>query len=183
MSHKNAISLLSQLMAHFPEDGLRLSDMVIIPAADIPHRYRDLLVHNDHMTATLENHYNCQLALEICNVRQEGNNYSRKLLLHAGKGGLVVMVGIINIQLQFFGADIAGEIVAGKTPLGRILIENVVMRRIESLAYIRIKMNSCLHAMFEVDAHYNETFGRIARIICDHEPAVELLEIIPPNIL
>ena len=169
-------------MTRFPEDGLLLSDLRIIAASEVPETHKELLVHEKHMTATLETYYGCKLALKIKKTRHDDDDYSRQLVLHAGKNGPGLMASIIRIQLQFFGKEVTSKIIEGKIPLGRILIENVVQRRVESIAYVRVKMDSKLQAMFEVDGQYNETFGRLARIICANEPAVEMLEIIGPKV-
>lgn len=183
MSDESALLRLNDLAERFPGDGLRRSDMEVIPASEVPLPYHQLLVHNGHMTATLEAYHQCRLALGVRKVRHEGHDYSRKLVLRAGENGAVVMAGVMRIQLQVCGEKVSHEIVAGETPLGRILIENDVLRWIETEAYVSVTMNSQLRSMFEVDDRYNKTYGRIARIICDHEPAVELLEIVAPELL
>ena len=182
-AYKSVVLRLNGLAERFPGDGLRRSDMVVIPADEVPEPYHHLLVHNAHMTVTLERHHECRVALEIRKVRQEGNDYSRKLVLRAGDGGRVVMGGVMRIQLQYCSEKVVREIVEGEIPLGRILIENDVLRWIETEAYVRVTMNSQLQHMFEVDDEHKTAYGRIARIICDHEPAVELLEIVAPESL
>ena len=172
----------NSLLSCFPEEGLLKTDLRVIAASEVPETHKELLVHEVHMTATLEKYFGCKLALNIKKTRHEDDDYSRQLVLHAGKNGPALMASIIRIHLQFFGQEITKEIIEGKIPLGRILIENVIQRRVESIAYLRVKMGSKLRAMFEVDDQYNVTFGRLARIICENEPAVEMLEIIGPKV-
>ena len=71
------------------------------------------------------------------------------------------------------------EIVAGKTPFGRILIEHKVLRRIEPTAYLRAECGPAQMAWFGLQKPA-PLYGRLAIIHCNGHPAVELLEIVAP---
>ena len=70
---------------------------------------------------------------------------------------------------------------SGTTPLGRILIQNKVLRFIEPSAYLRILLTPRLRALFRARDEHDVTYGRIARIVCSDETAVELLEVVAPE--
>jgi chorismate-pyruvate lyase len=72
---------------------------------------------------------------------------------------------------------VAAAIRKGDTPLGRVLIEHNVLRRIELSSLLRIAPCPRLHAWFSTD---RPCYGRLAIIHCDEAPAVELLEVVAP---
>jgi hypothetical protein len=92
----------------------------------------------------------------------------------------VVQFGIMKIDLGVCSPAIRQEIVAGKTPLGRILIAHDVFRRIEPTAYLRVIPGSAMMGWFGLDRP-KPTYGRLARIHYSGRPAVELLEIVAPE--
>ena len=71
------------------------------------------------------------------------------------------------------------EIIAGRTPLGRILINHNVLRHIDLGAILQITAGPGLAAALAMPVG-NVTYGRLATIFCDHQPAVDLLEISAP---
>ena len=65
-------------------------------------------------------------------------------------------------------------------PLGRILIRHNVLRRIEPTAFVRVVPGPTMMQWFGLDQP-TPTYGRLAYIHCDEQPAVELLEIVAPE--
>ena len=74
---------------------------------------------------------------------------------------------------------IRAAIVEGKTPLGRILINHDVLRRIEPTAFLEVTPGAEMMRWFGLDKAV-PTYGRLALIHCDGQPAIELLEIVVP---
>jgi hypothetical protein len=103
-----------------------------------------------------------------------------KILLVLQKSRRVVQFGLMRVHLQYCSPEVRAEIVAGKTPLGRILIEHNVLRRIEPTAFLRVTPGPAMIKWFGLDSP-RPTYGRLALIHCDHKPAVELLEIVAPE--
>ncbi len=175
---------LDALLKLFPASALEHLSAELVSADDVPQPFRRLLVHHQHMTVTLEDEYQSTLELQILARKHNGTKYARLLRLTAGSDGPVVLVGIMRFHLEYCSSQVAAEIVRGTAPLGRILIDHDVMRSIECHAYLRFKLDDELRSLFALpaDASASETYGRIARIICDGEPAVELLEIVAPAV-
>jgi hypothetical protein len=71
------------------------------------------------------------------------------------------------------------RIEAEDTPLGRVLIENNVLRRVRLASLWRVRAGAELARLFDLAAGA-VTYGRTALIECNNEPAVELLEIVAP---
>src|SRR5262249_6269391 len=106
--------------------------------------------------------------------------YARKILLALESNKRVVQFGIMKIDLGVCGQAVRDKIVAGQTPLGRILIDHDVLRRIEPTAYLRGIPGSAMMQWFGLERP-RPSYGRLALIHCNGKPAVELLEIVAPE--
>jgi chorismate-pyruvate lyase len=143
----------------------------------MPSPFRELLVHEHHMTVTVEAHHGDLVDVRVLASRLEGNTYARKIVLTLHGGGKVVLFGIIRINLDYCSAPVREAIVAQQTPLGRVLIENNVLRRIEPTVYLRVQPGPRQLAWFGLKKP-QPLYGRLGFIHCDEQPAVELLEIV-----
>jgi hypothetical protein len=150
-----------------------------VSAEDVPQPFRQLLVHHNHMTATLEDYYQSPLRVVPYKVHRNGEVYGRKLdlLIPSNK---VVMTGIMLINFGFCGTEVRDEILAETKPLGRVLIEHNIMREVTATAFVRVPAEEPLLARFQL-AKPKATYGRFATIVCDGHPAVDLLEIVAPE--
>jgi len=150
-----------------------------ISGDEMPEPCRGLLVHGEHMTVTVEAYHGGPVDVRVLASRQDDDIYARKILLVHRATGKVVQFGIVRIDLGLTSEAVRSAILAGDTPLGRILIEHDVMRRIEPMKYVRIRPGPAQMAWFgmtrEAPLH-----GRLAFIHCDGQPAVELLEVVAP---
>jgi hypothetical protein len=152
----------------------------IVPADKVPPPYHGLLVHEHHMTVTVEAHHDDLVDVRILDRVLSGDIYARKILLMLQKTGRVVQFGIVRIHLNYCNPEVRAAIIEGKTPLGRILIEHNVLRRIEPTAYLRVVPGKSMMRWFGLDRP-QPTYGRLGYIHCDRKPAVELLEIVVPE--
>ena len=143
----------------------------------LPAVSHDLLVHHDHMTARLEQYHGQPVALQVLDHRQDGNLYSRHILLTLAGTERVVEYGIVRIDLEFAPPVVRDAIVEREQPLGDILMSNDVLRRIDPRWYFHFAKDS------PVAAHFAEhleagVFGRLGTIYVDEQPAIELLEVV-----
>src|SRR5437764_96428 len=145
----------------------------------IPEPYHRLLVHNHHMTVTVEKHYGSRVNVHVLQRRHDGDTYARKILLELQSDGRVVQFGVVRIRLDFCSEAVAAAIIEEKTPLGRILIEHDVLRRIEPTAFFRVTPGKRLTKWFNL-SEPQLTYGRLGIIHCDGQPAIEVLEILAP---
>jgi chorismate-pyruvate lyase len=169
---------LAALLGLFPS-ACDVGRVEYVSADAVPSPYHGLLVHEHHMTVTVEAFYGGLVDVRILEHRRDGDDYARKILLTLQDGGRVVQYGIVRIRLSFCSSAVREAILAGKTPLGRVLIEHDVMRRIEPTAFLRVEPGPTLTEWFGLSAP-EETFGRLAIIHCEGQPAIELLEIVAP---
>ncbi len=151
-----------------------------VPADRVPEPYHSLLVHEHHMTVTVEGHHGSLVDVEILHRLHKGDSYARMILLRSQSTRRVVQFGIVRIHLQYCADEVRKEIIAGEKPLGRVLIEHDVLRRIEPTAFLSVATGLALTRWFELPQP-QPTYGRLAYIHCDDRPAIELLEVVAPE--
>ena len=167
---------MNSLCHWFFEDRLSAEGCEPVLAANLPPAFRDLLVHNEHMTRRLSDYHEATLSLRVLSERREGNVYSRNIELITGDGH-VVEFGIVRIDLNFTPTLIREQILEKHIPLGDILMDNDVLRRIEPRWYLKFSADSPLAARFK--NHKGDMLaGRLGTIYCDDAPATELLEVV-----
>ncbi len=150
------------------------------PAGDVPEYELVLADEVPPPYDTVEAHHRSLVNVRVLARNHSKDSYARKILLTLQSTGRVVQFGIMRVHLPLCSEAVRAEIVAGKTPLGRILIEHDVLRRIEPTAYLRVIPGPAMMRWFDLqDA--KKTYGRLAYIHCDGQPAVELLEIVAPE--
>jgi chorismate-pyruvate lyase len=169
----------SGLFALFPSTGY-LADLESVPADMVPPPYHDLLVHPYHMTVTVEAHHGDKVDVKVLEHIRGNDFYARKILLVTEKARRVVQFGLVRIMLEFCAPAVREEILGGQTPLGRILIQHNVLRRIEPTSFLRVMPDTAMMAWFGL-AEPRTTYGRQALIHCDNQPAIELVEIVAPE--
>jgi len=167
------------LFAFFPPAGY-LARMEPVPAAQVPPPYHGLLVHPHHMTVTVEAHHGDKVDVKVLQHIRGVNNYARKILLVTQRTRRVVQFGLVRIRLQYCWPAVCDEILGGQTPLGRILIQHNVLRRIEPTAFLRVLPGPSMMEWFGLKEPL-WTYGRQALIHCNGKPAIELVEIVAPE--
>jgi chorismate-pyruvate lyase len=168
-----------ELYRVFPDSPDR-PKAVEAPPEDVPEPYHRLLVHTEHMTETVEAFYGSSVSVKVLNCRRNGNEYARKILLAMKSNPRwVVQFGLVRINLGVCPDPVRAAILEGKVPLGRVLIQNNMLRRIEPVAFLRVSLSATMAEWFRVPAGA-ETFGRVGVIYTGDQPVVEVLEILAP---
>ncbi len=170
---------LLTLCALFPPADF-LAGFEYVEPDQVPPIYHALLVHEHHMTVTVEAHHGDLVNVRVLDRHRAGDYYSRKILLALRGSGQVVQFGIVRINLAFCSEPVRDAIVSETTPLGRILIQHDVLRRIEPTGFLRVLPGRPMMHWFRLE-HPEPTYGRLAIIHCDGRPAIELLEIVSPE--
>lgn len=152
----------------------------VVRAADVPEAYRALLDHTHHMTVTVEAFYGGPVDVRVLACRREGDEYARKILLALRSDpNRVVQFGLVRIDLGACPVPVRTAIVEGKTPLGRVLIENDMLRHIKLVSLLRVRLSDEMAHWFGARPGA-ETYGRVGVIFTGERPAVEVLEILAP---
>ena len=175
----NPLQELDTLVQNFPEKATLFQHVEHIPSATTPEPYRSMLVHEHHMTVTMENYHQCAVDVKVLDSHLDGESYTRKILLSKQGTSQVVQFGIVRFNFETVTAAVKEEILNGKTPLGRVLIQHNVLRHIDLGAILRISTGERLAQHFACEQG-TLTYGRLATIFCNNKPAVDLLEISAP---
>lgn len=170
---------LKKLTGLFPSDEPLIQKAEHVASALVPEPYKGLLVHNSHMTVTMEDYHHSSVDVKILDRVQEGDIYSRKIILLKSGTDDVVQFGIVRFDFQYVTDVVREEILAGEIPLGRVLINHNVLRHIDLGAVLRITPGPELARHFRRETG-GITYGRLATIFCNQQPAVDLLEISVP---
>jgi len=169
---------LSTLVGLFYGSLTDLGVFQVTSAKTVPEPYRGLLVHNQHMTVTMEKFYDGPVDVRVLQAKRDGSQYMRTSLLVRPRDQHILQFGLIRLNFDLLNRDVRQEIERQNTPLGRVLIQHEVMREIELISLWRVQPGPKLQQWFGVG---QTTYGRTAIIHCDGEPAVELLEIAAPT--
>lgn len=145
-----------------------------IPAPDGP-----LLDHEHHMTVTVERQYGCPVDVVVHRYDRAGDRYVREITLVESSGSRVVQYGIVRLDPAALDPLVWNSIEGRQVPLGRVLIENNVLREVELKALWQIESGPALAEFLKIEPG-TLVHGRTALIRCDKKPAIELLEIITP---
>jgi chorismate-pyruvate lyase len=174
-----AADALAELCEPFVPPGMEFSPYcVAVQPVHIPTADRRCLAHREHMTEVLEHHHGKPVAVQVQEYRQEGSWYSRKITLTPGaESRKIIECGIVRMDFRYMSDQVRDEILARKTPLGRVLIKHNVLRWIEPLWFVQLPPGSDVMKLFGIETT-EPVFGRIAVIYCNGEPAIDLLEIV-----
>lgn len=176
----NPTGELDALLGLFPEEEPIVASAEHVPAASLPPAYRMLLAHDQHMTVTMEAFHGGAVGVNVLAERtDDAGRYCRKITLTCSTSGRTVQFGVVRFDFSYVTAAVRDEIVAGETPLGRVLIRHNVLRHIDLGALFAIDCGPGLASRFGCEVG-TATFGRLATIFCDGRPAVDLLEIASP---
>jgi chorismate-pyruvate lyase len=151
----------------------------LIRAVAMPEPYRGLLAHTEHMTVTVEAHYGGPVDVRVLQADQFGDFYHRRIVLVPHGTDRVVQYGLMRIDLGCCSAPVRDAILAQNTPLGRILIEHNVLRRVEPTSFLRIDPGPSLSAAMNLTAP-TPLYGRTGVIFFNDRPAVAVLEVLAP---
>lgn len=171
------LRVLIDLFYTAPDQLGRFQEVV---AGDLPDYARQLLAHDEHMTVAIESFHACRVDVEVLATNTTANHYARKILLRRTTDKTVVQFGLVRLNVSLLGEAVRREIESESAPLGRILIEHNVLRKVRLLSLWRIDPGEDLKKMFGLSQRAT-CYGRTALIYCNSVPAVELLEIVTPS--
>lgn len=175
----NPLDELTRLTSLFSPRGGLIAHAEHVPASITPQPYKELLVHDHHMTVTMEEYHGCPVNVRVLATAQQGDIYSRQIILTRSDNERPVQFGIVRFDFQYVTPAVRQEILAGEIPLGRVLISHNVLRHIDLGAILKVTAGPVLAELLQMPDH-GVTYGRLATIFCNRAPAVDLLEISAP---
>jgi chorismate-pyruvate lyase len=179
MNVDSDLANLQRLVSLFHNDPNILGSIELCGASEVPQPFAELLVHEHHMTVTVEAFHSSLVDVEVVQFRNEGSTYAREILLRRQSDSRVVQYGIVELDRAKLSDEVRQRIESRETPLGRVLIEHDVLRQVELVALWKITASAYLAEALEVAAP-TIVYGRSAVIHVSNEPAIRLLEIVVP---
>jgi len=170
------MNLLAELFQSFPNTAPPQCDE--ITAVAVPLHYRELLVHTFHMTVTVEAFYQQPVDVSVLETSQHENWYARQIVLKLRHNRAVVQYGLVRIDLDCLIPQVRQRILAGAAPLGRILIEEGVLRHIEPAGYFHVTLNPQFQGWLNTPIRHS--YGRLGVIHTDGRPAITEFELLTP---
>ena len=171
---------LAELVSIFYDDASVLGSFQPVAADELPDYARRLLAHENHMTVTVEAFHCGAVDVEVLAEAESRGHYARKILLLRQSDRRVAQFGIVRMNFACVSLAVRQDIESRRIPLGRVLIEHNVLRQVQLAGLWRIAPGPNLRQLFGLELP-GTVYGRTAWIFCDGEPAVELLEIVPPE--
>jgi hypothetical protein len=169
---------LSELFSGFDgADSLKMDFLEVAPG-EMPSTPRQLLVHQKHMTRTLNAHYAVPVDVHVMERHRENDLYSRKIFLTARESKVVVEYGLVRLNFSYMPPNVRETILQEHAPLGSILINNNILRRIQPRWYLKFPKESTILKWFNHSGNNEDLYGRLGTIYCNGEPAIELVEIV-----
>lgn len=172
----NPLDELTRLTSLFPETEPLFELAEHIPASTTPEPYKGLLVHDHHMTVTMEDYHKSSVDVRVLEKRLDGDIYARKILLTKSGTDIPVQFGIVRFNFHYVTPEVRDEILSESIPLGRVLITHNVLRHIDLGAILRLTAGPGLADCLKMPTGA-VTYGRLATIFCNRQPAVDLLEV------
>ena len=169
---------VEELFALFPDADDRPAYRPVA-GEEVPEPYRDLLVHEHHMTVTVEAHHGGPVDVRVLQRRLDGDIYAARSSSFTATAAASCSSASSASTWRGPAPPVRAAIVAGNTPVGRILIEHDVLRRIEPMAYLRVEAGPAQMAWFGLTGTAT-LWGRLANIHFDGRRVVEVLEIVGP---
>ncbi|SVE40544.1 uncharacterized protein METZ01_LOCUS493398, partial [marine metagenome] len=80
-----------------------------VSGALTPDPYKDMLVHDHHMTVTMEEHYGSPVEVRIVDQVDSGGLYCRKIVLLKTGTSQVVQFGIVRFNFHYVTEEVRDE--------------------------------------------------------------------------
>ncbi len=175
-----ALPFVYPLDEFYARAGLVLPKIERLGGPQVPEPYRQLLVHENDMTPTLESFHGANIHLRILNREQRGDFYFREVVLQLDGTDKPVEFGAIKVNLVLFPAKARQMILEEHLPLGRILKECSIAHSTIAKAFFRIEADDLIRQALSLQQP-NTLYGRRANILDPQKrPLSEIVEILPP---
>lgn len=147
---------------------------------NVPQPYRELLVHQDDMTPTLERFHRRPIHLRVLHHQQRDKFYFREVVLVLDETDVPVEFGAIKINLDLFKPAARRLILDQHLPLGHILADCHVAHNSRPKAFLRIESDDYIGSALNL-AKPGLLYGR-RNTLTDPQgrPLAEIVEILPP---
>jgi chorismate-pyruvate lyase len=176
-----ADNLLWPLNVFYERDRI-LPEVTPLTEQQVPSPYRELLVHEDDMTPTLEHHYEDTIHIERLNHLAEDAVSSREVILRLDGNDRAVVYGASRVFLDQLHEHARELLAEGRLPVGTILRICEIAHRSQPTGFFRVKPMPLFEEVFK-QACNDSLFGRRNTLLsAAGDPIVEVTEILPPDV-
>ena len=160
--------------------GHHLPQLQTVGCLKVPLPYRDLLVHDNDMTPTLEKFHGKTVSLKVMERYLEDNQLLRMVVLVLEDNGTPVEFGAIRIDLNLFENQAIQLILEGNLPLGTILGEQDIPHIGGPTDYFSVLSDPVINRALRLTGTH-QLYGRW-NVIRDSRKRTlaEMTEILPP---
>jgi len=176
-----AFVLAHPLDEFYAQMGQPLPPLDQLDGEAVPQPYKQLIVHHDDMTPTLEKFYGRDIHLRVLGRRHRAEEYFREVVLLLDGSDQPVEFGAIKINLHLFSAETRKQILEERRPLGHILHEQGIKHSSRPKAYLRLASDKVINeALSLTGAHV--LYGRRNTLFDpENRSLAEIVEILPPT--
>ncbi len=173
-------SVSDALEAIYLRSGQPLPQMQTIGCLRVPQPFRDLLVHENDMTPTLEAFHGRRISLHVLERHQQEIRLLRLVVLKLEADDTPVEFGAIRIDLTLFKTQALQLILEEHLPLGTILREQNILHTSGPKEFFSVLSDAVVNRALQLTGTY-QLFGR-RNVIRDSQgrPMAEMTEILPP---
>jgi chorismate-pyruvate lyase len=150
-----------------------------LPGDKIPQPYRDLLVHLNDMTPTLESFHQDKIWIRPEARYLEDNFYFREVVLYLESNRKPVEYGAIVIHLEHCPEDARDSILEARKPLGTLMSEYSIPHSSHPQGYFRILSDGLISRRLGVPESTLLYGRRNALQTPDGKTLAEIVEILP----
>jgi hypothetical protein len=178
MSCPRLLGLLNEFYEELPQ--LPALEAVLVEPVGIPQPQRDLLVHTNDMTSTLQSFYGEPIALRILDRKLSHDYYYRHIVLETAHTRQPAEYGAIRVHLPSLDAPTRAEVLSGRTPMGAILNRQGLVYRCCPGAFFRLFSNPLIDRSLRLESPC-WLYGRCNCIASQTRQTIaEVIEILPP---
>ena len=157
-----------------------IPNLVLMDGDLVPEPYKDLLVHQQDMTPTLEQYYGCPMGLRVIKWLEVGDCMLRMVALTRQTDGKPTEFGAIKIEVNGFPPEGQKMILEGKKPFGTILRELDMPHSGNPLGFFSVESDAHINAALGLTGKHT-LYGRL-NTLQDHRGHLlaEIVEVLPP---
>lgn len=179
-TEERASGLLFPLEEFYTQAGRQPPRILILDGEDVPQPYRQLLVHRNDMTPTLEAFHGGAIHLRLLGRRQDGDRLHREVALTLSETGVPVEFGAIVIHCDRFPPAAREEILGCYRPLGSILAGHRIGHSSRPQAFFEVDSDEIINDALGLNT-LCKLYGR-RNVLLDSQERIlaEVIEILPP---
>lgn len=171
----------------FPLDGMyqyyqhSLPEYEILKGEEVPMPYRQLLVHANDMTPTLERFHNDKIWIRPEARYLDGNFYFREVILFLEHSLKSVEYGAIVIHLELYPEAAKEAILEARIPLGTLMQQFAIPHYSQPVGYFKIIADGLISQRLHMPDNTILYGRRNALLNMNNQSLAEIVEILPSN--